>query len=145
MHQVSNVSVATPDSPTHNALGGTEQEFDSYLIVNPAEFNLTLSSPFENKVDGSSHGGADYGWGDHLGAAFSFDESFDKEVWPFARVVVPNGTTVNLYFELSLPSGDDETVNTSFTVPEPGTLILLALGGLVALPAASRRRRRAGR
>ena len=142
LHQVWDGSNATPDSPTHDALGGTEQEFDSYLIVNPAEFFFAMTDPFENKVEGSLYGGSGGGWGDHLGASFAFEEAFAKESWPFARVVVPNGTTVDLYFELTSLVGTLEQVNTSFTVPEPGSLMLLALASLVSLRVVCRRRAR---
>jgi PEP-CTERM motif len=114
-------------------LSPTDQTLDTHFLV--YDNNLTIPrglSPSEDR-DGNV--------GTYLKGTFT-DDTAVSSTWDFAYLVVPNGTTVNLDFEIGAPNFSSETVSGSFTVvPEPSALLLLAMGVLGLLAC----RRRLGR
>ncbi len=111
---------------------------DTHFLFEEAEILGTVN-PTETRGVQNDSEHAYAGFGDQLTGTFVLN-GVALPTWEFAYVVVPDGTEVTLDFDMSILGQNPEFVSSSFLVPEPGTLMLLALGGLVALPVVCRRR-----
>jgi len=103
------------------------QTLDSHFLV----YNANLASivaPNEDRVLNHLYDPWG-GFGTFLKGTFT-DLTAVNPTWDFAYLVMPQATTVHLDFEIGAAGFASETVSGSFSVAEPGTLVLLTLGAL---------------
>ncbi len=113
--------ISTPTLTNVAYLSPTDQTLDTHFLV----YDNNLSIPAGLNPSEDLNGGT----GTFLKGTFT-DITAASPSWDFAYLVVPNGTTVNLDFEIGAAGFASETVSGSFTVPEPSALVLLAVGAL---------------
>ncbi len=119
------------------------QPIDTHFLVDPPTI-LPVTAPSEDQNVGDATEAANAGYGSFLTGQFALSGA-PPASWDFAYLVVPSGTTVSLDFRVADGSGTHplEHVQTSFTIPEPTTACLLAIGALaVGLACFTRRRRK---
>ena len=99
------------------------------LIVEAPSEDATMPSAEASDADPAFLAFAETHFGTVLTGTFAVDAVPTLDL---AQIVVPFGTTVTLNFFMSGTSGG-EVIDTSFPVPEPATMGLLAVGALGAL------------
>jgi hypothetical protein len=113
-------------TPTLTLAQKVNYVLDSHFLVLDANV-IMLNPADEDRNDPPDHlydplGGM----GSYLTGTFVLKVT-QNATWDFAYLVVPVGATVNLDFEIGAADVDSETVNCSFGVPEPSTVVLLAV------------------
>jgi hypothetical protein len=114
----------TPTLTNAGYLSSTDRALDTHFLAYDGNLYIPGGlAPSENNVANV---------GTFLKGTFT-DSTAVSSTWDFAYLVVPLGTPIHLDFEIGAPSFSSETVNCSFTVPEPSVFALLATGfiGLV--------------
>ena len=74
-------------------------------------------------------------FGDRLSGTFALTGGATGNTWQIAQLVAPRGTTISLDFAVTgiLEPGPAGDIQTTFLIPEPATLSLLALSSLPML------------
>ena len=141
LHQIWEGGLAS--TPTNTLLGfwgPIPQNLDTHFLVNNGDIFIP---PGLDPAEDISPPSAEHTWGGYgtfLTGTFT-DITAVNSSWPFAYLVVPNMTLVNLDFEIGADMFDSETVSGSIMIPEPNALILLGMGGMWLLVYAWRRRK----
>ena len=113
---------------------------DTHFLNTLAEL-IVVTAPFETRNVAPSAEpsdsppplvGAETTFGDRLSGTFALAGGAAGPTWHIAQLVAGNGTTISLDFAVSgiLEPGPAGDVQTSFLVPEPATLSLLAISSL---------------
>ena len=104
------------------------ENLDTHFLVTTDSI-IPITVPTENRLTLDSTENAYGGYGNKLTGAFSLIGD-PNPTWDLAYLVTPSGTTVNLNFVIAgIKNGQytsSETVQASFTVPEPSALAMLA-------------------
>ncbi|MCH8042595.1 MAG: PEP-CTERM sorting domain-containing protein [Planctomycetes bacterium] len=138
LHQQSAGATTTPTLDEPSAGSTFVTDIDSHLLINTAEIvPLFVSAETLGAADSSAEAANAAGpaaaqaitsFGTTLFGAFAINPFVTEIVtnWPFAQIVVPGGSTVELHFDLGIVLGlsaDIEPVSTSFVVGSPPALI----------------------
>jgi hypothetical protein len=125
----------TPDETFLSLLanGGAD---DSHFLV-PTTTGPPIFAPAPNdKGEDKTPGGAGGGVGTFLFANYSISGGWNSTTMPLARIVLPTGQTGTVTGSASYntqypPEGTPVEETIDAIIPEPATLVLLSLGGLL--------------
>jgi hypothetical protein len=119
-------------TPTNTLMtpGSIPQSRDThFLIDNGTIIVINGHNPTEDGISTATLQEYPYsGYDSSLNGLFTLTGTGWSTSWNFAYLVAPTGTQVKLDFYISTDVGSPELVNYIYTVPEPGTIALLAIG-----------------
>jgi hypothetical protein len=137
LHQIWPYDLEGLKTPTLDVTIPINQTLDSHFLVLNANLAI-VNMASENRPVTDHLYDAYGGYGTSMTGSFSL-KSTASTTWDFAYLVVPQGTVVNLNFEIGAAGFTSEAVHRSFAVPEPSAFALLAMG-MVGLLVCCRRR-----
>jgi hypothetical protein len=122
LHEIWPYDLAGLMTPTLDVTIPINQTLDTHFLVLTADL-VIVNSPSENRPVTDHLYDAWGGYGTSLTGTFSL-KTATSTTWDFAYLVAPAGTNVNLDFKIGAAGYPSEVVAGSFSVPEPGTLML---------------------
>jgi hypothetical protein len=140
LHQIYEGNFVPTPTTTLIVPGSIPENLDTHFLVDTNNI-IAITAPNENRNTLSAVENAFGGFGNVLNGVFTLKGTPTSSTWDMAYLVVPDGAQLNFNFSVSADGYSPELVNTSYTVPEPSAIALLAAGCIGLLFPIRRRRK----